>query len=396
MQLKQGRGIVLSDATWAAYLMFMFIGIVFNLAGVATLAIARKFAVDAYTIGYIFALYPVGQSLAVFFNGYLLERIELKRELLPTVGLVLAATAGMTVGRTLPVFAVSVFIYGLGTGLLLSIGNFILVSAEDQRARTAKLNIANFFFSFGAILSPIIAGVLLARQVCWEQLYQLAVLLFVIVCGVVSFDFTTGKQKQQGAALAESWHMNVYLIGISMFFYTLSEVNFSFWIVTYLNTYLSFDLAVASFSLSLFWGCIALGRFLSGLLAHHVDAEYYIVAASLLACAASFSLLFAKHTAAVFVLIAIMGLGYSGLYASILAYGTMQLPHPSPKLMAFYVTVGSAGVAASFLVSSFLKQVFDVRTSLFLSACLMLMITLLIGVTIWRKTRRDGKVITES
>lgn len=89
--------------------------------------------------------------------------------------------------------------------------------------------------------------------------------------------------------------------------------------------------------------------------------------------------------------IVFMGLGYSGIYASIVSYGTSQLKTVSSRLMTFFVTIGASGGILSFVLASLCKQYFNVKMSLLVSAVLMGLVTVAIGLTVIGK-RMKGQV----
>ena len=87
------------------YLLFMYIGIVFNFAGVLSIAIARQFAVDTAIVGYVFCLFSVGYCLAILANGFLLERFSFKRLMAAAHLLTFGAIGAATYAHYLSAFA---------------------------------------------------------------------------------------------------------------------------------------------------------------------------------------------------------------------------------------------------------------------------------------------------
>jgi MFS family permease len=77
------------------------------------------------------------------------------------------------------------------------------------------------------------------------------------------------------------------------------------------------------------------------------------------------------------VFIAMMGLGCSGLYASILSYGSQQAA-PSPRLTTFLVSIGCAGGVLSYLLSSLMNQLFGLTVAMAFGAVLLGVVFMLI------------------
>lgn len=75
-----------------------------------------------------------------------------------------------------------------------------------------------------------------------------------------------------------------------------------------------------------------------------------------------------------------MGFAYSGLFATTMAYGTMQLSHPSPRLTTFFLVIGAVGGVLSFLLSSWLKQNFGVTVTMGFAAAVIGLYTVLVAI----------------
>ena len=176
---------------------------------------------------------------------------------------------------------------------------------------------------------------------------------------------------------SECWPLSVYVSAIALFTYVLSEVIVSFWLVSYLRQTLNMELVLAGVFLSIFWGTIAIGRLCSGLLASRFAAFHMILAGAALALCAYVFLLASHRPAVIAILVILMGLGYSGLYASILTYGTQQAT-PSPGLTTFFVSIGCAGGVLSYALSSLLNQLFGLWTAMACGAVLMGIVILLV------------------
>lgn len=375
------KEMLFSKITILAYLVFLFHGVNTNIGGVAIVDIAKTFGVDTYIIGYIFACNSVGFTISTFVGAWLVKRVSTRRLGIGSVFLVILGYLGIVFGGRLFTYGASIFTVGLGVGMLFYLANYYIVNLYEGKYRTMQLNALNFFFSFGAVVSPIVAGILIKNQVAWEQVYQLAMLVLVpllLMTVVAKFE---GKKKERAVQASdgkEPWNINVYLIGAVFVFYALSEVVFSNWIVVYLREALKVDVAVASSALSFFWTFMAIGRLASGMITAVVRVEKFIIASAVLALSSYIAVLSLDTVSFIFIFIALMGLGYSGMYASIFSYGTMQLRHPSPSLMTFYMTLSSLGGILCYLASSFVVQEFGLYTCLRASAASMGVVGLLI------------------
>ncbi|HWR09499.1 MFS transporter [Sporomusa sp.] len=378
--------------TTLANTLFWFNGIVCLLPGVVLIHIAGSFQVDTHIIGYIYTLFTLGNITAVQCNGRLLEKTDIRLQLLLVAALVAASIIGLASVGSLPVFAFCVFGLGVGNGFFSSTASYMIVHLYDNKDRSSRLSLLHFFFSIGAIISPLLSGALLANGIGWQSIYLLVLPLLACVLLLVWFTpVRLSKRQQQHTDKNKSVKLtlSVYAIAVSLFCYMIAEGSFMFWGNTYFIEYLAVDATQAGFLISVFWFFMAAGRILSGLILRRVNAVQYILFCSGIAFAAFMVLVNNVDYFTVLAAVSLMGLGFSGLYACILSYGTLQLPYPSAALMSLYITFGSLGGLTASPFSSWLKHSFSLQTALLISGSFMAVVFFLIGGTVLSAKRKE-------
>ncbi len=374
--------------TALAYFIFLGIGVAFGMAGVVTKAIAASFTVDTYVVGYVFTLFTVGYSLAIVGNALLLERVDIRRELLGAACLAFLGAAGATLWPDLRLVAASLFVYGLGMGVMCSIGYYLLINLYAETVRAAKLNVLNFFYSVGAIVAPFLAGLALQEGARWQWLYQASLLLTVaVIWWTLRLSFGLGPRQPAAKEAPMAWGPAVYVVGGTLLAYVVTEMVFTYWIAVYLMEKLAVDVMLAGLALSVFWGTMAAGRLTAGAFIARLGIRRYVLASAGLAFAAFCGLLAVRQAYAALLLVAVIGLSCSGLYATILSYGTTLVPGPSSRLTSFFLGISAGGGILAFLLSSWLKQSFDVWASMALAVLLMGVVTILAAAVV-RDRRR--------
>ena len=280
--------------TYTAYLMFLFIGYIFTIAGVIPQDIAATFAIKDSDVVFAFTFFIVGSTTAIFFNGFLLDKLTPKKEPIVSAILIFTGMIGMVSAPSIYLFTIFLTINGLGVGLLVSFGNYIIINMyEDDRAK--KLNILNFYYSLGAVIGPFIAGYILkygkiaaksekfgiVKERVWIYIYIVAIigaaLIFILL---ITRDYTALKQnyeKKIEENRKEKWGKNVYIVGVAIFLYVMSEMTITYWIVIYLREKADFSIVAASQLLSVIWFFMMIGRFLSGKAVDYIKTEKYIV-----------------------------------------------------------------------------------------------------------------------
>lgn len=365
---------IIGSFTALAYLMLVAIGAAMSVAGVITKSVALDFGVDNSVIGYCFSFFSVGYAAAVLGNGLILTKINVRTEIVVASILGIIAAVGAAIMNSVVLFAFFVFLFGLGNGVFCSLGYSLIVKLYTCEAeRSAKLNILNFFFSVGAIVTPFLAGVALERGITWQGVLfgTLAPVFAVIFMALSQKNNVALGDKPSARETTERWGIKVYLVGVAMLCYVVSEMSFTYWVVPYMMEKLTLDVALGSLFLSVFWIFMAIGRFFTGVFIAKVNTINYLLYGSGAAFLLFIGMLGAGDFYGSFLLVAGLGLAFSGLYATLVAYGTEMFIRPSSKLTTFFLTIGSAAGILAFVVSSYSKQMLGLSATMFLAAILM-------------------------
>ena len=367
----------LERLTYLAYLMFFTLGFTTTLFGVTLLDICTTYQVAPYMVGYILALLPIGSTTAMPLSGWLLERKALRLILLSALFIMFSSISVMIVYHQIALFAVSMLILGISNGMIISIANYIIVHLYNNQERPARLNMLNFCYSFGAVAAPLISSSF-AHLFPWQFFFTFALVLLLLTAGFsLTAKFNTVRESlaQHPPAVEEAWTKSVYIIGAALFFYVLSEYIVVNWAAAYFRQNLSMTTESASLILFFFFILMAIGRFFSGIIVQYLKVELYLLLCSMLAVLSFIGLLMSHAYFAMLLASAVMGFSYSGIYASLLSYGTQQLRRPSSKLITFLITTGSTGGISGLFMSGLVTQFSGVLPCLIISMIAMSLVT---------------------
>lgn len=384
--------------TYTAYFMFLFIGYIFTIAGVVPQDIAVTFGVKDSDVVFAFTFFIVGTTSAILLNGVLLEKITPKQEAILSFGLMVTGMTGMITAPSIYLFTLFLLINGLGIGMLVSLGNYLIINMyEEERAK--KLNILNFYYSLGAVAGPFIAGYILKygkKYIIngkeWIYVYFPAIAgAAVIFLFLIYSDYSSIKKVEKKAdnVKRESWNWRVYIIGCAIFLYVMSEMTITYWIVIYLKETALFSILMASQLLSTIWFFMMIGRFLSGKAVDYIRPYNYVILLGVTASAGVLAMVLFKEKNILWIAAAVIGTGYSGMYATILTYGTHQVKEHSTKLMTFYITCGSAGGILATPLSSYIKKSCGITAAIsvsFISVSIVVILVILTGLLKKSKT----------
>lgn len=205
----------LTGLTWISFFSYALTGALVIVTGMVMDNIAQYFNVPVSSMSNTFTFLNTGILVAIFLNAWLMEIIPLKRQLIFGFILMLLAIGGLVTGHSIAMFSVCMFVLGVVSGITMSIGTFLITHLYQGRQRGSRLLFTDSFFSMAGTLFPIIAGVLLARQLPWYWVYCCIGLIYVaifILTLMVEFPVLTKKatnsrqKERNGAVVFSCWH----------------------------------------------------------------------------------------------------------------------------------------------------------------------------------------------
>ncbi|OGV18414.1 MAG: hypothetical protein A2X47_09790 [Lentisphaerae bacterium GWF2_38_69] len=370
-------------------------GCVFISQGVLILYVSKSYNFSVANVGYLLFIPTFIQAIVTYFNGYFLEKTNLKYQINIGLGFETLSLI-MIISGYYPLFILGLIFQGFGNGILISVPNYLIITLHKED-KFQKLNIINFFFSVGGIIGPFLLGQLLDINWPWQLAVSLGFIFLILLFWlnkVIEYSrFKDEDITQEDSSRRDSWHISIYLIAAALFFYVLSECIFSAWIVSYFKMICGFSIGKATLGLTIFWLFITFGRFASDKIARYMKLHQFILISSSLAFIAYLLIFINRNTTFDLVMIAIMGMGYAGLYASILSYGIDQLPYSCPKLMSFMILAGTIGGVLALPFSSFFVNHFSILSALMVGLIILALVIICIYVTLKDKNNKVKDII---
>lgn len=131
--------------TWISYLSYALTGALVIVTGIVMGNIAEYFNLPIASMSNTFTFLNAGILISIFLNAWLMEIIPLKRQLVFGFILMLIAIAGLMVGHNLMIFSISMFIFGVVSGITMSIGTFLVTHMYEGRQRGSRLLFTDSF-----------------------------------------------------------------------------------------------------------------------------------------------------------------------------------------------------------------------------------------------------------
>lgn len=173
--------------------------------------------------------------------------------------------AGYASSSTL-IFLVFTYLFiGIGLGSLELGGSNIIVDLHNQN-RGKYLNLLSFFYGVGSTIAPFYAGYLLNSSFSWRKVYQFSLIIVVLL--PLYFCFTKYPTNNSSALNGLNFrHLGktaftkeMIWLYILIFAYVAAEIATASWLVEFLQKIRLQSIVISSTYLSMFFGCMMLGR----------------------------------------------------------------------------------------------------------------------------------------
>lgn len=262
-----------------------------------------------------------------------------------------AAAVGFAVFSLAPGLAVAcagLLVGGFGLGRGITATN-ILAGRRFTEKKASKLAMLNFFWSFGAMLAPLLAAWLLPRVPMRDLLVGFAAMLALALAamtvelrgGMVEDAEASDSSAEVGTGLGRP----VFLFFAAMLFvYGGLETSMSGWLTTYALRYGDRTLAVSEYMTLLLWMTLTAGRVGSSLLLRWAG-ERVVLRVSLAVVAALTAVLgMARGAAGIASCTALLGLALAPFFPVVFAM--MMVERPRARQAGAVIAASGLGAAA--------------------------------------------------
>lgn len=257
------------------YIVFISLGLPDSVFGVAwpvlhnELGIAENFA-SVYSI-----IVGVCTSAVSIFAGVLIRKFGTGRVTAVSIFLTIIGLLGISFAPNIIVMIIFAVILGYGAGAIdTGLNNFVSLHYKTQH-----MNWLHCFWGIGVTASPIIMSFFLKDNTSWRNGYRTIALIQAVILVIVIVSMPLWKKVEQPLSddVSEKKESKVFskilktkaLIPsiLSLAFYFAMENLIGTWGASYLVHIYSLDASVASKWVSLYFGGIMIGRFISGFIA---------------------------------------------------------------------------------------------------------------------------------
>lgn len=375
--------------TWAAYFIYFTQGFFFVLPGALTPVLSEYFGYSLSTVGYCFTMMTFARTVGNFLTGRRFLQLKLHAFALKTTLAISALLIIASFANSLILFTIAAITAAFFLGSHFAIANNLILYLYVGKKRTAQISFLNFFYSAGAIISPFILSFFLFKSINWSWIIVATafIALSALLCTKSDENMFREDTECDEASQTLIFNKHIYLSAGGAMFNVMAEMMFSAWIPVFLMESLGIPIADAAFSLVMLWIGFAIGRFSCGILASYLK-NYKIVFLLATLVFSGVALLFNILSISNYKLIVLLiGLGLSGMFSNVLAYGNEQTEKPNVKLMTILTTTGSAGGIMGLFLSSFMKSFAPADMIIMVAYLVSFASTACIAVSVFSKRR---------
>ena len=249
--------------------------------------------VDYYTVslssgGLIVSFQNVGSILSLIFGAILVKKI--KKPVLIMIAFAVY-TATLFYISSSPVFHTILFVFfllGSGTRILDLVANVFIVDLHPQK-KGLFLTLLHGCFALGALTGPLFSHSLLNKGIKWNQTFFILGLLCLLVLILYLIIIKLYHRESSEITYKPSYNFKsvirnpkMWILSLIMVMYSAHQTGVNTWWFYYMKNIAGASEFLSSFSLTLFWMGIIVGRFFSSYIILFVPLKSIILYGNLL------------------------------------------------------------------------------------------------------------------
>jgi MFS transporter, FHS family, glucose/mannose:H+ symporter len=355
-------------------------GLILSLAGFAisinilpalVTSLIQEFNISVNHLGFAFALQYISFFIFSLIYGFLIQKGRKVHEASITISLLVAAAALSFLGRINSFFGLIILLVVVGgSGGIVESVSSTLIAAYEKNNSSRFLNLSQFFYCIGAMLSPAITALLFTWNFSMSSV-GIILAIFIAIIAVAVFiliyshfgkknsktinlevaNYTPVQKISEGSRRKFIWYL------LAMFMFVVAESSLASWIPLFFEKGNHISLGASVIILTFFWLGVASGR-LYYAFAKTISLKKHMLIHSSIAMFLAFSMHFIQSENMAVLCIFGIGLCCGPLWPMILA--SCRHEFSKPHYIMYLVSAASIGAFIGPLCTSLLMTVFDI------------------------------------
>ncbi|MBU9847060.1 MFS transporter TsgA [Rahnella ecdela] len=341
-----------------SWLSYFFTGALVSTLGIVIGPVSQAFGKDPGFIGQMFTLMNIGLFLPIMISGVLMRRFNLGKQLITGSAVSVLTCIALFLMPTITMFGIGVFLIGAASGIMMSIGSYLVVRInEDPKKRSANLILTDFFFALAGVVLSLLLGYLFQHGASWLAMYGvMAVLSLAMIVLCVGQKFPSIPQAVQTTsetdATHQRWGMSVWVLCFALFAFLLAEPIFTMWLPSWLKEHFGMAADRAAFYITTYWTVKSIGLFVNQFTVRFVKLRTYLLLSTVVGLVCLAVAANSAHPTLILICAGLFGFCNSGLFSGIMSYGSLQVRNSPPTLTSALLTIGTIGTLIFSTLSS--------------------------------------------
>ncbi|REK54642.1 MAG: MFS transporter [Thermobacillus sp.] len=377
---------------WLGCLSYMVIGMAHVVAGAVLVPLIGAYGVEYGDGGQFIMNQFVGFLVGVLGAPLVTRRLGRRSALILALSCLTVAEAAYSLLLPWGWMLASAPLAGFGFGMTEAVlGAIIIEFVTDGKASAmAKLET---FFGIGALVMPILAGLLIRADV-WQMAFPIVTALSgitMLLWLTMSFGKVDELIAYRAAAAADrpalkparyapaAWPL---LLAGTLYFalYVGMEMSYSNYLPAILLERTDMSEAAASASLSVFWGLMVVGRMFAGRIADRSGYFRYLLISTAAGTGMLVMLALTGSAGASLLWIGLAGLLWSGVFAVALLYVNQYIPGMTERTTSLLIASGGVGGALLPRTTGWIMDHYGAVGTLWMIAAAASLLIALLGV----------------
>ncbi|WP_044878358.1 MFS transporter [Paenibacillus sp. IHBB 10380] len=313
------------------YLAFISLGLPDSLLGAGWPVMRLEFEAPLETAGLLFMVISGGTIISSLASGAVLKRFGTGKVTLVSCMMTAGALLGFAFAPSLVWLILFAIPLGLGGGSVdAGLNNYV---AANYKAH--HMSWLHCFWGVGATLGPVIMAQFISGQNHWRYGYLTVSGIQLVLVVILAFTLPLWKRVEQNSNVVSNEDYEevgdsdsksakplqikgVKLAMVTFFFFSGVEATVSLWGSSYLVNVKDLPAAVAAQWVSLYFGGITVGRFITGFITLKISNRMLIRGGQIIALAGAVLLLLPLSSAFSLAGFIIMGLGLAPIFPCML------------------------------------------------------------------------------
>lgn len=360
----------------AGFTGMIFFGVAFVILGAVMPSLLEKFSIDHTQASMLAGLLPVGILLGSLLFGPVIDRFGYKSLIITASLTTFFGLQWLALSETITSARISIFLIGLGGGVLNGLTNSLVSDISTDRERASNLSILGVFYTAGALTIPLLFATLSGIFTYSAITSGAGFLVLLSALYYIFINFPQAKHKQ-GLPLIKMLSVAkepfVLLLSFILFFQSGIEGISNNWIPEYLKSYKEFGNENSMLALTALIAGVGIGRALLGFILRRTQGGVVLSVSMIMVISGATLLEFKSSNLMVFSGISLIGIGFASTFPIVFSMLGTKYREVSGTVFSFALVIALTG---NTLLNILIGQIGLNRYPTLIALCAITIITL--------------------